>query len=113
MPYTLTYKNFCDRIDWIPIDHPDFKSEDLVKIMLADKNVSLDWVTVKSNKSPDDKLEIYNQIKKFNSLASWEIYHVFEEDQILYDEVCRSIRFHEKTWNAISWLKNCQQLDPR
>lgn len=107
MPYTLTYRNFCDRIDWIPIDHPEFKSEDLVKIMLDDKNISLDWSTVKSNKSPEDKLEIYNKIKKFDS--NWEVYHIFEEDQILYDRVCCSIQFHEKTWNDISWLKNFQK----
>jgi hypothetical protein len=109
MPYTLTYRNFCDRIDWIPIDHPDFKSEDLVKIMLDDKNILIDWATVKSNKSLDDKIEIYNKIKKFDN--NWEVHHIFEEDQILYDKVCRSIQFHEKTWDNISWLKNFQKTN--
>jgi len=105
-PYSLCYKNLCHKIDWIPIDHPEFKSEDLVKILLSDNNISLDWSTNDFHRSTDDKKEIYNKIKVLSGQCSGEVYMSLEDDIILYDNVCRSIQFYEKTWNDISWLRN-------
>jgi len=110
MPYSIIYKDFYNQIDWIPVDHPEFKSQDLVKILLRDNNVSLDWMCIDLHRSSEHKQEIYNKIKELSGTLSGEVLVSLEQDQILYDKVCRSIQYHEKTWNAISWLKNCQHL---
>ena len=110
VPYSVCYKNLCDKIDWIPIDHPEFKSEVLVDILLSDNNISLDWSTNNFHQSTDLKKEIYSKIKVLSGQCSGEVYMSFEDDIILYDNVCRSMRFYEKKWKDISWLNNSQPL---
>ena len=112
MPYTMTYKNFCNKIDWIPIDHPEFKSEHLVEILLRDNNISLDWSFTESHRSTDRKKEVYNKIKSLSGQCSGAVHISLEEDIKLYNSVCRSIQFYKKTWNEISWLKNCLTVEP-
>lgn len=113
MPYSVSYKDYCGQIDWIPIDHPEFKSQDLVKILLRDNGVKFDWAVSDPHQSSDHKQQIYNKIKELSGTLSGEVFISLEQDLILYDNVCRSIQFCNKTWNSISWLKNLQNLAPQ
>ena len=105
VPYYLTYQDRVRKIDWIPIDSPNFSSEDLVIKLCNFYNVKIDLSYQRKNLSDSTQQEICQTIEKLTGKGSAEMYLCLEPDMFLYADVCTGIAPYADSWESITWLK--------
>jgi len=104
--YHLTYHDYVRKIDWIPIDSPHYKSEELVIKLCQFYKIDLNLSYNKKNTSSNAQKLIRQKIKDLTGDGSAELYLALEKDMFLYHDVCNSISPDSNVWDEISWLKN-------
>ena len=107
MPYTLSYGDFVNKIDWIPIDQT-YSSDSLLEKLLNDYNITLNFTNALTFKreSSASKLKLYETIKQLSDPCSAETFILVNNDMILYEKVLANINVDGKTWKECSWLTN-------
>ena len=106
LPYTLSYKDYLDKIDWIPIDQ-SYSCEDLFEKLMHDYGISINYKgAARWKKSSSlEQLEIYNTIKQLGGICSAHTFNIIEENNRFYTRVIENIQ-HKDSWEKCSWLQS-------
>ena len=104
-PYHITYHGYERKIDWIPIDNPNFTSEELVLKLCHYYNIDLQLSRQKKHLADEKKSNIFKTISSLTGDGSGELHLSLAPDQHLYHDVNRKIEHWQDTWNRITWLK--------
>lgn len=111
VPLSLVWHGHCEKIDWIPMDHPDV---DLVKMM--DKIFQHHGMTfvpgtkIDKHRSDPYKKELFEKMQHIIGYGSGTLYLMLARDTDLYQSVMQGFNPKGETWAEISWLK--QDLPP-
>ena len=106
------YENFCDQIDWIPMesvkDHNGVKQ--VISKMLEKHKIYLPgnyWASeYESNISSNRKKQLEAVVKeKFNSSPNEKIMEYLLPDISLYNKVVQKFNPSGDVWDNISWLR--------
>lgn len=105
VPYHLTYHGYVRKIDWIPIDNPNYTSEELVIKLCRYHNIDLRLSEQKKHVADEKKKSICQTISALTGNGSGELYLSLELDQYLYHEVTLKVDYQKDTWDLITWLR--------
>lgn len=103
---TTIGRDICYKIEWIPLDHPEFSGNQLTTIFLRDHGVSIDLNAFPMiNISDKFKKDLFNKISKLKS-DNLSIQNWYEQDISLYESVLNSGRpTNWNSWHDLSWLE--------
>jgi hypothetical protein len=110
VPYTLSYGNHCEQIDWIPLDsfgQPPDLSETMLCALLQHYGLNYELPSGREHVSNSAKIAIYDTIKQKTGNGNFAIHLGLSEDIDLYHRVCSGIRpwlITQEPWTAVSWL---------
>ena len=106
------YKEYCDKIDWIPIDVLNDHIQVRAMLSMLLKKHQIYWM---EDKWPNSKNSNFSSIKekevaaflkeKFENNPSKEIVDYLSPDVDLYSRVVANFNKDGKTWDEISWLR--------
>jgi len=107
IPVTLALGNLVKKIDWIPIGHTISNDELFVKL-LDHYQIKLNFDNPPVNKyqASNAKIELYNRIRDLSTPLSAETFSIVNQDNLLFENVCKSIDSSKQSWPEISWLSN-------
>ena len=104
LPYSLTYKNYCSKIDWIPIDM-NFDSDAMLSKLLQKYDIMLTIDKTNYRHESDELMhQTYQFVKTWFDKGNWITHSVLAEDNDLYVTVCDRFNSKGANWDKISWL---------
>ena len=105
-PLTLTWHQYCEKIDWIPMDMPNVDLLDMLEKIF--KHHGMDFNPgdrVDRHESSAYKKELFEKLQHIIGNGSATLWLMLARDVDLYNSVLQRFNPKGQTWDEISWLK--------